>query len=197
MTISRLLSPRDFRRMPWRNGGGTTAEIMTWPEGAGGHAFVGRASIADIGRDGAFSAWPGFDRTIVLVDGDGIALEYEGQTVELAALHEPYRFPGDSACDCRLLRGPARAFNLMIRRGGASGRVVVVDGASAIAGGWRFGVCYAVRGTSECLLAGRAPIPVGPGQALVIDDPDPGAPMHVNPVDGGAVAIVVSVDLLA
>lgn len=194
MTTSRLLSPRDYRRMPWRNGGGTTAEIATWPEGVGAHAFAGRVSIADIGRDGAFSAWPGIDRTLVLVEGDGIVLGHDGVEVELAALHEPYRFPGDVACTCRLLRGPARAFNLMVRRGEATAEVVIADGAKVIAGGWRHGLCYAAQGTSECLVAGRAPIPVAPGQALVIDGLDAGASMHVNPLDGGAVAIVVSLD---
>lgn len=197
MTNARLLSPRDFRRMPWRNGGGTTAEIATWPADAGGDAFLGRVSIADIERDGAFSSWPGVDRTLVLFDGAGIVLAQDGAEVELVALNDPYRFPGDRACGCRLVRGPARAFNLMVRRGEARGHVVIADGAKAIAGEWRYGVCFTVRGICECLLAGRAPFPVAAGQALVIDDRESDISMHVNPLEPGGIALVASLDSAA
>lgn len=197
MTSSRLLSPRDYRRMPWRNGGGTTAEIATWPAEADGDAFACRVSIADIERDGAFSAWPGVDRTFVLLEGDGIVLAHEGAEVELVALHEPYRFPGDRACECRLVRGPARALNLMIRRERARGDLVVSDRAIAVAGIGRFGLCYAARGSSECLLAGRAPFAVAGGQAFVVDGDEAIGTMHVNPIDAGAVAIVASLALSA
>lgn len=194
MTSPRLLSPSDFRRVPWRNGGGATQEIATWPADARADAFAGRVSIAAIDRDGAFSSWPGVDRTFVLLEGDGVVLSHDGVDVVVRALHEPYCFPGDVACDCRLVGRPARAFNLMVRRAGARGELVVADRASAIGAGWRFGVCYAARGSSECLLAGRAPVTIAAGQALVVAADAPGATMHVNPVEPGAVALVAALD---
>lgn len=193
MTSTRLLSPRDFRRVPWRNGGGTTSQIATWPAQVQGDAFAGRVSIAEIDRDGAFSAWPGIDRTLVLLEGDGVVLASDGAEVELRSPLEPYRFPGDAACECRLVGGPARAFNLMVRRGEARGALVVADAAAAIAGEWRFGLCYAARGACECLLAGRAPVTVATGQALVVDGDEPIGALHVNPIDAGAVAIVATI----
>lgn len=192
MTTCRLHTQHDFRRVPWRNGGGTTAEIATWPADAGGDAFVGRVSIANLDRDSVFSAWPGIDRTFVLLDGDGVVLAHDGAEVTLAALHDPYRFSGDRSSSCRLVGGPARAFNLMVRRGEARGEVVVAGGASAIAGLWRSCVCYAVRGKSECLLAGRAPMSLAEGCAFVVDAREPDAALHVNPLERGAVAIVAS-----
>ena len=51
MPAHRLLAPRDFRRMPWKNGAGRTSEIASWPDGAGADAFAGRVSIAEIERD--------------------------------------------------------------------------------------------------------------------------------------------------
>lgn len=194
MTPHRLLSPRDFRRMPWKNGAGRTAEIARWSRDAGEGDFAWRVSIAEIERDGAFSAWPGVDRTFVLLDGDGVVLVHDDVAVEIRARHEPYRFAGERACTCRLVGGPARAYNLMIRRGRASGALVVADGAAAIAGPFRFGVCYAAEGASECLLPGQAPIALAPGQALVTEGDAPVASMHVNPVDGGAVALVAALD---
>ena len=113
---------------------------------------------------------------------------------ELHALGEPFRFDGERGCACRLIGGPARAFNLMVRRGDARGSVVVADGAPVAAGPIRFGVCYAARGASECLLPGRAPIPVESGHALVVDGEAQSTSMHVNPIDPGAVAIVATLD---
>ena len=159
MPAHRLLAPRDFRRMPWKNGAGRTSEIASWPDGAG--AFAGRVSIAEIERDGPFSAWPGVDRTFVLLDGAGVVLTQHGVDSEVSARHEPFRFAGDEAASCRLVAGPARAFNLMVRRGAVRGGVTVADGGSAFAGPFRFGVCYAAQGASECLLPGAAP---GPSQ---------------------------------
>ena len=194
MPAHRLLSPRDFRRMPWKNGAGRTSEIASWPDGAGADAFAGRVSIAEIERDGPFSAWPGVDRTFVLLDGAGVVLTPHGVDSEVSARHEPFRFAGDEAASCRLVAGPARAFNLMVRRGAVRGGVTVADGGSAFAGPFRFGVCYAAQGASECLLPGAAPIAVAPGHALVVDAGDHAASMHVNPIDAGAVAIVATID---
>ena len=82
----------------------------------------------------------------------------------------------------------------MVRRGAVRGGVTVADGGSAFAGPFRFGVCYAAQGASECLLPGAAPIAVAPGHALVVDAGDHAASMHVNPIDAGAVAIVATID---
>ena len=197
MTSHRLLSPRDFRRMPWKNGGGRTAEIAAWAGEHGAGAFAGRVSIAEIDRDGPFSTFPGIDRTFVLLDGAGVVLTQGGVDVEVTARHEPVRFAGDEASSCRLVAGPARAFNLMVRRGRAQGGVVVADGVTAVAGPFRFGVCYAAEGASECLLPGRAPIAVAEGHALLVEGEDRMASMHVNPIDAGAVAIVAALDAAA
>ena len=180
--------------MPWKNGAGRTAEIAAWSPGPGGADFAWRVSIAEIERDGAFSAWPGVDRTFVLLDGDGVVLEIDDVAVEIRARHEPYRFAGERRCACRLVGRPSRAYNLMVRRDRARGSLTVADGATAIGGPFRFGVCYAAEGASECLLPGQAPIGLAAGEALVTDGHAPIASMHVNPVDGGAVALVATLD---
>ena len=74
MTNHRVLSPADYRRMPWKNGGGHTTEIAAEPPGAGTASFVWRVSVADIAQDGPFSAFPGIDRTLVLLSGRGMRL---------------------------------------------------------------------------------------------------------------------------
>jgi hypothetical protein len=121
-----------------------------------------------------------------------VVLTHDDVEVALTVPHEPYRFAGDAACRCRLVGGPSRAYNLMVRRDRARGTLVVTDAPYAAPGPFRFGVLYAASGASECLLPAHAPIALAPGAALVTDGA--GATMHVNPVDGGAVAIVAMLD---
>ena len=65
--------------MPWKNGGGTTAEIAAFPDGAGFNAFDWRISLAEVASDGPFSAFPGIDRTLMLVEGARLALDRRGR----------------------------------------------------------------------------------------------------------------------
>jgi hypothetical protein len=48
MTGQRVLSPADYRRMPWKNGAGRTTEIAVHPAGAALDAFDWRVSVADV-----------------------------------------------------------------------------------------------------------------------------------------------------
>ncbi len=48
----RIIAPDSFRRMPWKNGGGETIEIMAFPEGADLAGFEWRVSMAKVAGDG-------------------------------------------------------------------------------------------------------------------------------------------------
>lgn len=190
--MHRLLTPADYRRMPWKNGGGHTTEIAAEPPGAGTASFVWRVSVADIAQDGPFSAFPGIDRTLVLLSGHGMRLATAGDTMELHAPYEPVAFAGEAQIDCALTEGPTRDFNLMVRRDAATGTVVVVrDGGAAIAPARAY-VCYAAEGVCECLFAGHPPVVVAPHHALVmaLDGPAPATGLHVYPRSPAAVALV-------
>lgn len=105
--------------VPWKNGGGTTREIAVWPPGADMDAFAWRISVADIAADGPFSAFPGIDRQIVLIDGAGVYLQARDGAFQhkLTRVGEPFAFSGDSAVHATLVDGPTRDFNVMTRRG--------------------------------------------------------------------------------
>ena len=129
----RLLTPNDYRSMPWKNGAGRTTEIAVHPPGAALDAFAWRVSIADVEQDGPFSRFPGIDRTIVLLGGSGMRLRGTGmgpkgtvRETELSTRFVAHDFSGDDAIDCTLLAGPCRDFNAMFRRSRARGRVAVV-----------------------------------------------------------------------
>ncbi|PPU08989.1 HutD/Ves family protein [Xanthomonas arboricola] len=70
---SRVIPATDYRRERWRNRLGWTREILRL-----GHvdAWALRLSIAEIEQDAAFSAFPGIDRELVLLHGNGMRLQF-------------------------------------------------------------------------------------------------------------------------
>jgi uncharacterized protein len=116
MTTLRLLRAADYRRMAWKNGGGITTEIAR--DANGGEAFDWRISIAEIAQDGDFSIFPDVDRELMLLDGGGVELLIgSDEPVALTRRYQKHAFPGEAPVSCRLLDGPTRDFNLMVRRG--------------------------------------------------------------------------------
>lgn len=109
-----LLPATSHRRERWRNGGGWTREILREPSQGD---WQWRASVAEVGRDGPFSAFPGCDREIVLLAGQGMTLVFDdGRTHALVPPHGRLRFPGEHAPHARLVEGPTVDFNLIWRR---------------------------------------------------------------------------------
>ncbi|NEA41393.1 HutD family protein [Streptomyces sp. SID11385] len=150
MSETGMLRWSDYRAMPWRNGGGTTREVAsgTLPgvacgergpgaEPSGPDAFDWRVSIADVDAGGPFSAFPGIDRVITLVEGSGMVLTVDSAPPRLVEPLTPFAFPGDARTDCRLEGGAVRDMNVMTRRGHASAHVRMVpvgDGGTEVTG---------------------------------------------------------------
>jgi environmental stress-induced protein Ves len=83
-------------------------------------------SVADVAQAGPFSRFAGIDRTLALLSGAGMLLDDAGGVTH--ALRGPLdiaRFEGEAAIDARLVNGATRDFNLMVRRGAATGDVAV------------------------------------------------------------------------
>ncbi len=116
----------DVPPQPWRNGGGSTQELLAWPAAAD---WVLRISVARIGGSGPFSAYPGIERWFAVVDGEGVVLRFAARRVMLSAGSEALRFDGAAAPQCELLDGPTQDLNLMVRSdAGRGGMARVVDG---------------------------------------------------------------------
>ena len=132
---------------PWKNGGGSTREIVCFPPGAGMDSFAWRISVATIAQDGPFSAFPGIDRQIMLLDGDGVQLvsAAAGIAHALQQRWQPFAFSGDAALDCSLLGGTSTDFNVMTRRGQWSAEVSIHD-AAVQPGRGAAGLCLVLQG---------------------------------------------------
>jgi environmental stress-induced protein Ves len=100
------------RRVPWRNGGGWSTVLA---QSEDGDPVQWRISVAEIERDGPFSDYSGYDRTIVAQDAS-FTLEFaDGEHGEVLPM-APFSFAGERAVVCRLHGVPATAFNVMTLR---------------------------------------------------------------------------------
>ena len=135
---------------PWKNGGGSTREIVCFPPGAGMDGFAWRISVATIAQAGPFSAFAGIDRQIMLLDGDGVELvaQQAGIHHALQPRWQPFAFAGDVALDCTLLGGTSTDFNVMTRRGEWSAQVEVIkaEPGSSLSADSPAGLCMVLDG---------------------------------------------------
>jgi environmental stress-induced protein Ves len=102
-----------FKRLTWKNGGGITHEAIRVP--ATGDPFLWRVSLAQIDSSGPFSDFAGYDRMMVLLQGQGIELTHgNGQHRVLKNVGDCVEFAGAMPTHCELLGGPCVDLNLMV-----------------------------------------------------------------------------------
>ncbi|OJY38184.1 MAG: hypothetical protein BGP06_15520 [Rhizobiales bacterium 65-9] len=109
------LSPADYRRSPWKNGGGVTIDIAAeWRAGgAGWSGLVWRLGRTSIITPGPFSDLSGFDRAQVIVGGRGLSLTTPGGDLDLRAPLSVARFSGETPIVSRLDDGAVDVVNLL------------------------------------------------------------------------------------
>lgn len=113
-----LLDPATARAMPWKNGGGTTLELAISPKGASLEDFAWRISSAQVAVDSAFSCFPGIDRNLAVLAGNGLRLQRQDGRIEtLLSDGAIAAFDGEEAINAQLVDGPIIDLNLMTRRG--------------------------------------------------------------------------------
>lgn len=124
-----LLRLHDCPARPWKNGLGRTRELAVAPPGAGMDDFLWRVSVAEVDSAAPFSAFPGIDRTIVLLEGEGFGMALDdGRVHALTEPFVPFAFAGEAQVAITLAGGATRDFNLMVRRDRARGRMTVWHG---------------------------------------------------------------------
>ncbi|HJQ05807.1 MAG TPA: HutD family protein [Nocardioides sp.] len=179
----RVLRRADHTVMPWANGTGTTEEVA---RADGPDGLDWRLSFATVAESGPFSALPGIDRVITLVEGASLTLAVEGSEHVLVPF-APYRFRGEDHV-VGTPEGASVDFNVMTRRGRFTSTVasveltdgptdeVVLDGAPAhghrfvavLDGSPRLGAD--LLGRYDVVRAGLEPLAlVGAGRVAVVD----------------------------
>ena len=113
----KILRASEYKTMPWKNGGGVTVEIAIHPPGASVDGFDWRISMATVAQDGPFSSFPGIDRTLAIIEGNGMALAIAGnEPVPLTTASPPLPFAADIPVDATLMDGAIIDLNVMTRR---------------------------------------------------------------------------------
>ncbi|MDY0955383.1 HutD family protein [Stenotrophomonas rhizophila] len=111
---TRVIPSFEYRRERWRNGLGWTREILRVPDT---DDWQVRLSIAEIEQDAAFSLFPGIERELVLLRGEGLRLRFaDGAVQTLLPPHDRVRFAGEAEIHGELVDGLTHDFNLMWRR---------------------------------------------------------------------------------
>ena len=128
----RVLRADSYRHMPWKNGGGETAEIAIAPDGSGVDSFDWRISMARVDSDGPFSTFPGVDRTLTIIEGAGLRLWIDGKPVDVTGDSEPFSFRGEVMTHSTRIGGAVTDLNVMTRRERFSHRVTRVEARSEL-----------------------------------------------------------------
>jgi uncharacterized protein len=108
-----IMRESSYRAVPWKNGGGVTREILRVPPEP--TAFDWRLSLATIAAPGPFSSFDGYQRTLVLVRGPGVELDFgqHGRT-QLTLAGQMVSFDGAWQTSCTLLDGASTDLNLIV-----------------------------------------------------------------------------------
>ncbi|WP_136162047.1 HutD family protein [Sphingomonas flavalba] len=165
--MTRLLPAAARETTPWKNGGGVTATVASAPDGVGLDGFRWRVSLAEVASAGPFSAFPGIDRHLSVLDGV-LRLDVAGRTVTLAAGDEGLAFPGDAAVFGTPLGGVVTDCNVMTRRGRARAAVTPVDDGRVARPEGATLLLLAL--APAVLTAGGAAYRLTPRDALLVDD---------------------------
>ena len=115
MRVMAQIAADDVAPQRWRNGGGWTRELLTWPPPPA--AWQLRISLATIDAAGPFSVFPGVMRTLALVSGAGLLLNIDGNERRLYPGADPVQFAGAAAVQAEPLAGPSVDLNLMTSAG--------------------------------------------------------------------------------
>lgn len=183
-----LLKPEDYRSTPWKNGLGTTQDVLLLPAGASHADFDIRVSLAPIVGDAPFSAFPGVERIITCLSDNPVVLIFaDGREVRLDSWR-PCRFDSSLSPSTRLPAGEARVLNVMTRRGRWSAAVEIlrdVRGQKLAARTGGLIVVHAI--TGECEIAGQR---INAGETLIARD----AAEMLLTVAGESAALVATIE---
>jgi environmental stress-induced protein Ves len=118
----KIITPEQFKTIPWKNGKGETCELAI-NEGGTLDDFDWRISIAGVVEDGLFSDFSGYSRNLVLIEGNGITLDHDiglgkeakQSTDSLKNLLSVATFDGSCKTHGWLMNGPIKDLNVITK----------------------------------------------------------------------------------
>lgn len=109
----KIIPPAEFKTIPWKNGKGLTTELAISEGGTLG-CFDWRISSAAVVEDGQFSDFSGYQRHLVLLEGEGLVLTHDQASSDtLDHFLAVAAFSGNNKTWGELLNGPIVDLNLI------------------------------------------------------------------------------------
>lgn len=186
-----LCSLDDLEPTPWKNGGGTTCELLVYPEQG---EFEWRLSLATIQHDGAFSTFDGLDRLFVPITGEPFALTHGDACPQTSQrVGEVHRFDGEWPTRAESVIGEVCVLNVMTRRGRWRATVEWLGARPArFALESEHSVLLVVKGSASGRVSGEEdPVELGPRTALWLSEPERGDELILDETNGGFAAVLV------
>jgi len=133
MTNYQLLTQEQFITMPWKNGKGVTIELLRIEDDQG---MVLRISQARVVVPGEFSNFSGLERHLVLIQGSGIRLSHQSNSLikrhELSQLLDIAKFDGADVTSAKLINGAITDLNIMTRARDHQAQVTAIHSSAAL-----------------------------------------------------------------
>jgi environmental stress-induced protein Ves len=159
------IDPSQYRRTPWKNGGGVTVDIAEQDD-------VWRFGRTPITAAGPFSDYTGFDRLQVLVAGRGLVLDTPDGEIDVRTPFKPVRFTGETPIVTRLEAGPVEVVNLIGARDKVRLALDVITAGSTLNLEAGTHLAYAAHGALTLEVDGK-PLELALDHALRVDTPSP------------------------
>jgi len=176
--MTKLLKKVNYQSMPWKNGLGSTSQIAIAPADAdfaqGGYLW--RVSSATVRAAGPFSQFPGYDRWLVVLSGEGLLIN----GFPLLPL-SPFHFSGDELIHSELINDTVVDLGIIYRRDKVQASVMLNSLQNsqtlALTKGTHF--LYAVQGTFAA-----EQVSISEGDTLQVEGP---TMMELTAADGAPV----------
>lgn len=119
-----IITKDKFKIMPWKNGAGMTAEIDIQPPTANfqDSSFEWRLSSARIEDENQFSQFPGYNRILTVLSGEGLILNSQ----ELGPF-EVFEFEGEDRIECSLIDHPVEDLGVIFKRDRYEASMQILD----------------------------------------------------------------------
>jgi len=108
-----IIPPTLFKTIPWKNGKGETIELAI-NQGGNLDDFIWRLSMASVVEDGVFSDFSGYQRNLILIEGNGINLQHDHRKIDkLSNILDVANFDGGCSTVGNLHAGAITDFNVI------------------------------------------------------------------------------------
>ena len=181
---ARLLTRKDYRRVKWKNGQGTSEEVAVFPEDATAQngEFLWRLRAAPlVEAKSVFSVYAGYERCLTLIEGDKLKLLFKSGAREVQLKQgEVCQFSGNEEISCETSPVPSKDLGLIFKRGAVKAEFSVMTigvKPRSFEIRSRTAFIYAISGSVKAsLYPGELKFTVNAGETLRLDAVAAGAP---------------------